>query len=99
MSVMATRTRIELDLQEVSRRQAELACEIERLKQSVADVREASEERERLSPSVPLDAPHPSATLEVSAEEYDALARDLDAPSEPNERLRRTMSLHSLPKQ
>lgn len=52
-----------------------------------------------LSPSVPLDAPHPSAVLEVTAEEYDALVAALEAPPEPNEALRRTMSLHPLPRE
>lgn len=52
---------------------------------------------EPLSPSVPLDAPHPSAVLEVTAEEYDALVADLEAPPEPSEALRRTMALHPLP--
>jgi hypothetical protein len=96
---MATTTEIESELREVSRRQTELAAEIERLKRELAEVREASEVSERLSPSVPLDAPDPSATLEVTAEEYDAFVKDLDAPPEPNERLRRTMSQHRFPRE
>ncbi len=55
------------------------------------------EAREHWSPCRPLDEPHPSALLEVTAEEYDALVADLEAPSEPSEALRRTMSLHPLP--
>jgi hypothetical protein len=51
----------------------------------------------RWSPSRPLDEPHPSALLEVTAEEYDALVADLEAPSESSDALRRTMSLHPLP--
>jgi hypothetical protein len=62
-----------------------------------AHKQEGPDARERLSPSRPLDAPHPSAVLEVTAEEYDALAADLEAPSAPSEALRRTMSLHPLP--
>jgi hypothetical protein len=60
---------------------------------------EESDARERLSPSRPLGAPHPDAVLEVTAEEYDALVADLDAPTEPSEALRRTMSLHQLPRE
>jgi hypothetical protein len=52
---------------------------------------------ERWSPSRPLDKPHPSAVLEVTAEEYDALMADLEAPSKPSDALRRTTSLHPLP--
>jgi hypothetical protein len=52
---------------------------------------------EHWSPSRPLDKPHPSAVLEVTAEEYDALMADLEAPSKPNDALRRTTSLHPLP--
>ena len=39
-------------------------------------------ERERVSPSVPLDAPDPSASIVYTDEEYDALA----------ERLRQTLA-------
>ena len=52
---------------------------------------------ERWSPSRPLDEPYPSAVLEVTAEEYDALMADLEAPSKPSDALRRTTSLHPLP--
>jgi hypothetical protein len=45
-----------------------------------------------VSPSDPLDAPYPSASIVYSDDEYDALAARLDAPSAPNERLRRTLS-------
>lgn len=55
--------------------------------------------RDLLSPSVPLDAPHPSAVLEVTVEEYDALIKRLEEPPNPNERLRRTMSLHPVPEE
>jgi len=44
-------------------------------------------------------APHPNAVLEVTAEECDALVADLEAPTEPSEALRRTMSLHQLPRE
>ena len=97
--VMATTAEIESELREVSRRQTELAAEVERLKQDLAHVRAAQQESERLSPSVPLDAPHPSAALVISDEAYDALTERLDAPPAPNERLRRTISLHPLPKE
>jgi len=60
---------------------------------------EEPDPRERLSPSRPLGAPHPNAVLEVTAEEYDALVADLEAPTEPSEALRRTMSLHQLPRE
>ena len=56
-----------------------------------------SEDGERWSPSRPLEEPHPSAVLEVTAEEYDALVADLEAPSKPSDALRRTTSLHPLP--
>jgi hypothetical protein len=48
------------------------------------DERKGDQER-RFSPSVPLDASHPNAVLEVTAEKYDALVADLEAPSEPSE--------------
>ena len=37
-------------------------------------------ERERLSPSVPLDAPDPSASIVYTDQEYDALSERLEAP-------------------
>jgi hypothetical protein len=49
-------------------------------------------ERERVSPSVPLDAPEPSASIVYADEEYDALAERLEVPAAPNERLRQTLS-------
>ena len=49
-------------------------------------------ERSRVSPSTPLDEPHPSASIVYSDQEYDALAERLEAPPAPNERLRRTVS-------
>ncbi|MCA1681116.1 MAG: DUF1778 domain-containing protein [Actinobacteria bacterium] len=45
-----------------------------------------------ISPSAPLDAPHPSASIVYSDDEYDALTERLEAPPAPSERLRRTMS-------
>lgn len=44
-----------------------------------------------LSPSDPLGAEHPSASIVYSDEEYDALTERLEAPPAPNDRLRRTM--------
>jgi anti-sigma factor ChrR (cupin superfamily) len=58
-------TRIEARLREVSRRQAEQAEEIGQLEQDLATVKAAAEERRRVSPSIPLDAPHPSASLVI----------------------------------
>jgi hypothetical protein len=49
-------------------------------------------ERERVSPSVPLDAPDPSASIVYTDEEYDALAHRLEAPAALNERLRQTLA-------
>lgn len=94
MSVMIATERLELDVREVGRRLAELTEEVERLKE---ELREASAEGETVSPSVPLDAPHPSAAITYSNEEYDALMERLDAPSAPSAVLRRTMSLRPLP--
>jgi hypothetical protein len=51
----------------------------------------------RVSPSAPLDAPEPSATITHGAEAYDALMRRLDAPANPNDRLRKTMVDHLPP--
>jgi hypothetical protein len=48
--------------------------------------------RERLSPSVPLDGEHPSASIVYSDEAYDAFVERLDSDPAPNERLRRTMA-------
>jgi hypothetical protein len=49
--------------------------------------------RERVSPSVPLDAPHPSASIVCTDEECDALLSErLEARAAPNERLRQTLS-------
>ena len=49
-------------------------------------------QRERVSPSAPLDAPDPSASIVYTDEEYDALSDRLEAPAAPNERLRQTMA-------
>lgn len=99
MTTVATAAKqIETDLNEVSRKLADLTAEVERLRRELADVKAAPTQQELLSPSRPLDAPHPSAVMEVTVEEYDALLADLEAPSEPSEALRRTMSLHPLPR-
>ena len=50
------------------------------------------DQRERVSPSVPLDAPDPSASIVYTDEEYDALSERLEAAAAPNERLRQTLS-------
>jgi hypothetical protein len=50
------------------------------------------DQRERVSPSDPLDAPDPSASIVYTEEEYDALADRLEARAAPNERLRQTLS-------
>jgi hypothetical protein len=55
---------------------------------------EAPTQRELLSPSRPLDAPRPSAVMEVTAEEYDALVVQLDDPPAPNERLKKTLAAY-----
>ena len=49
-------------------------------------------ERERLSPSVPLDAPDPSASIVYTDQEYDALSERLEAPAASNERVRQTLA-------
>jgi hypothetical protein len=100
MTIVATTTKqLEADLNDVSRKLAEVSAEVERLRRALAAVEAERETGELLSPSRPLDAPHPSAVMEVTAEEYDALAADLEAESEPSDALRRTMSLHPLPKE
>ena len=66
---------------------------------AMKDQRGQSEAADRLSPSRPVTAPHSSAVLELSAEEYDAFVANLEGPSEPSEALRRTMSLHPLPRE
>jgi hypothetical protein len=43
------------------------------------------------SPSDPLGAEHPSASIVYRDEEYDALTERLESPPAPNDRLRRTM--------
>ena len=65
--------------------------------EKVNELSEYLEARLAVSPSVPLDAPHPSASLVLSDDAYDAFVERLDAPPAPDERLRRTMSLHRLP--
>ncbi len=99
MSLMATTGEIEAELRELSRRQAELAAEVERLKETLGEAHDEPRAGEPVSPSVPLDAPHPSAKLVIPDDAYDALVERLEAPPNPNERLRRTMSLHPLPKE
>jgi hypothetical protein len=95
MTVMSTTTRkLETDLNEVTRKLADVSAEVERLRQELAEVKAASGERELLSPSRPLDAPHPAAVMEVTAEEYDALIDRLEAPANPSEALRKTMAGH-----
>jgi len=61
---------------------------IEKVNELLAEVAEKSS----ISPSNPLDEPHPSASIVYSDEEYDALSERLEAPPAPNDRLRRTMS-------
>ena len=48
--------------------------------------------REGLSPSVPLDGEHPSASIVYSDEAYDAFVERLESDPAPNEQLRRTMA-------
>jgi hypothetical protein len=50
------------------------------------------DQRERVSPSVPLDAPDPTASIVYTDDEYDAIAERLDAPAAANERLRQTLA-------
>lgn len=59
--------------------------------EAVNELSAALGERLAASPSVPLDEPHPSASIVYSDEEYDTLAERLAAPHAPNQRLRRTM--------
>jgi hypothetical protein len=70
----------------------------------LADVIEAVNElsatlagRLAVSPSDPLSAGHPSASIVYSDEEYDAFSERLDGPPAPNDRLRRTMSGRATP--
>jgi len=95
MTIVATTAKqIETDLNEVSRKLADVTAEVERLRRELADVKAAPAGRELLSPSRPLDAPHPSAVMEVTAEEYDALVAQLDEPPAPNERLQKTIAAY-----
>ncbi|MGI8558862.1 MAG: hypothetical protein ACR2ND_11245 [Solirubrobacteraceae bacterium] len=57
-------TVLELDVLDVNRRLSELAAEVDRLQKAAEGLREASAATEKttVSPSVPLDAPHPSAS-------------------------------------
>ena len=97
MTLMATTTgQIEARLREVARRNEEQSAAIEQLEKDLAELKTAATP-ERVSPSVPLDAPEPSATITYSAEAYDALMRRLDAPASPNDRLRKTMAGHLPP--
>ena len=45
-----------------------------------------------------ITAPHPSASIPYSDEEYDSLVRRLERSAAPNERLRRTMSGRRAPR-
>jgi hypothetical protein len=92
--VSTTTRRLEADLNAVTRKLADVSAEVERLRQELAEVKAASDERELLSPSRPLDAPHPAAVMEVTADECDALIDRLDAPANPSEALRKTMAGH-----
>ena len=65
MTIVATTAKqIETDLNEVSRKLADVTAEVERLRRELADVK-AAPAGELLSPSRPLDAPNPSAVMEV----------------------------------
>lgn len=70
------------------RRDAELPEVIE----AVNELSATLADRLGVSPSVPLDAPHPSASIVYSDDEYDALTERLEAAPAANDRLRRTMS-------
>lgn len=59
---------------------------------AVNELSDEAADRLRLSPSRPLDAPHPSATLVYTDEEYDAMVERLEQPPSPSEELRRTMA-------
>jgi len=63
--------------------------------EAVNELRAALGARLAVSPSIPVDAEHPSASIVYSDEEYDALAGRLEAPPAPNERLRRTMAVRA----
>lgn len=60
--------------------------------EAVNDLSATVARREGLSPSVPLDGEHPSASIVYSDDAYDALVERLDSEPAPNERLRRTMA-------
>lgn len=60
--------------------------------EAVNELSAAVADRLAVSPSRPLDAVHPSASIVYSDEEYDALTARLEAPPAPNEQLKRTMS-------
>ena len=67
MTIVAlTAKQIETDLNELSRKLADVTAAVERLRRELADVK-AAPAGELLSPSRPLDAPHPSAVMEVTA--------------------------------
>ncbi len=55
---------------------------------------ESAGRRGRVSPSEPLDGAHPSASLVVPDDAYDALLDRLEAPANPNQRLRKTMAAY-----
>ena len=60
--------------------------------EAVNGLSDALASRLAVSPSVPLDARHPSASIVYSDDEYDALAARLDGKPMPGEQLRRTMA-------
>ena len=94
MTIVATTAKqIETDLNDVSRKLTDVTAEVERLRRELAQVKAAAG-RELLSPSRPLDAPHPSAVMEVTADEYDALVAQLDDPPAPNEQLKKTIAAY-----
>lgn len=59
---------------------------------AVNELSDALANRLAVTPSDPLDAPHPSASIVYDDDEYDALSARLEAESAPDERLRRTMA-------
>lgn len=59
--------------------------------EAVNDLSATVERRLSGSPSVPLDAEHPSASIVYSDAEYDALAERLESEPAPSDELRRTM--------
>ncbi len=60
--------------------------------EAVNELSETLASRLAISPSAPLDAPHPSASIVYTDDEYDALVDRLEAEAAPGEQLRRTMA-------